>query len=96
MQAIIQLLLLAYTMEGIKADDVVLMVSKENGCSVLRCLAPQQHQAKRATDVKKRMERQLGSYRADVHVQPERVFQGTESHAMYTVVVTVMPETPTV
>lgn len=97
MQALIQLILLCYKMEGIKVSDVAMLITKEGGADVLRCMAPQQHNVGRAVWVKQRLERMLDAERddglhAEVSVHPGRVYADGVSQSMYTVVVQHFPK----
>ena len=88
--SIIQLILLCYNLEGIKASDVAMLISTENGATVFRCMAPQQHNAARARAIKQRLERRLDDeHAAEVHVQPGQIAcdGGATVQAMHTVVV---------
>lgn len=88
MQLIIQLILLCYKLEGIKAADVAMLVTKEGGATVFRCMAPQQHNASRAAGVKQRLERRFAEdHAAEVCVQPGQVISEDATQAMHTVVV---------
>lgn len=88
MQAIIQLILQCYMMEGIKASDVAMLITTEGGATVFRCMAPQQHNSYRAVGVKQRLERKLDdAHAAEVCVQPGTVFGEGKSQVMHTVVV---------
>ena len=87
---IIQMILLCYTMEGIKPADVAMLISTENGATVFRCMAPQQHNATRAVGVKQRLERKFDNdHAAEVMVQPGQFAcdGGATVQAMHTVVV---------
>jgi hypothetical protein len=88
MQVVIQIILLAYKMEGIKASDVAVLVTKESGATVFRCMSPQQHNAYRAVGIKQRLERNLcASPDAECEVQPGTVYADGQTQTMHTVVV---------
>ena len=89
MEAIIKLIMLAYMMEGIKASDVAILVNREDGRDVFRCMAPQQHYGKRAIQVKQRIEQQLKSYVADTSVNPGKAIHDGVTQQMYVVEVRV-------
>ena len=88
MHPILQLILQAYAMEGIKAADVAMLVTRENYATVYRCMSPQQHHAARAQGVKKRLQRWLvGESSADCEVQPGQVITEACTETMHTLVV---------
>ena len=87
MHPILHLIRLAYSMEGIKAKDVAFLVSKE-GATVFRCMAPQQHNAQRALNIARRVERQLGNeHAADVDVVASQAVCDGVAQTMHMVVV---------
>lgn len=89
MHPIVQLILLAYTLEGIKSRDVAILISREGGATVFRCMAPQQHNANRAVGIKQRVERQVNGdeHAVECEVQPGQVYHEGAVQAMHTVVV---------
>lgn len=88
MQAIIQIILLAFKMEGIRAEHVAMLITKEAGATVFRCMSPQQHNATRAVGVKQRLERNLcDTHAAECEVQPGQVYAEGVSQTMHSVVV---------
>lgn len=85
-QQIIQLLLQCYRVVGLDSAAVAIMVSREAGSQVFRCMHPTQHSAARASVVRARMTRALA---ADVLVdtQPTRVWVNGSSQSQHVIVV---------
>lgn len=90
METIVKLIMLAYMMEGIKASDVAILFTREDGRDVFRCMALQQHLARRAVGIKERVEQQLKSYVAEVCVNPGKVLYEGAMQQMYMVEVRVV------